>query len=98
MPEKKEEEEEEVKKLKKKKDKREERRGKAVAGRLKQGAAGDAPGGGRRRVRRFAPRLPVTCLVSPQPPRPHPFSSFAQLSFRFSFFPLLRSGVYNSTL
>ena len=46
--------------MKRKEKKKEE--GKAEAGRLKQGAAGDAPGGGRRRVRRFAPRLPVTCL------------------------------------
>lgn len=58
---------------------RRERR-KTKAGRLKQGAAGDAPGGGRRRVRRFAPRLPVTCLSTP---RPHPFSSQNSLSFLF---------------
>lgn len=42
-------------------------------GRLKQGAAGDAPGGGRWRVRRFAPRLPVTC---PGSTTPRPISLF----------------------
>lgn len=57
-------------------------------GRLKQGAAGDAPGGGRRRVRRFAPRLPVTCPDS----NPRPISRRGTLfrsvsSFLFSFPP-----------
>lgn len=84
-----EEEKETAKKVKKKEkrirqDKREKERrkkGKAKAGRLKQGAAGDAPGGGRRRVRRFAPRLPVTCLsLNPSPPPNHLFVEFSFVS------------------
>lgn len=58
-------------------------------GRLKQGAAGDAPGGGRRRVRRFAPRLPVTCpRLQPLVPSPGPrgtlFRSVSSFFFLFS--------------
>jgi len=47
----------------------------------KMGAAGDAPGGGRWRVRRFAPRLPVTC---PDSTTPRPISLF--LSCRGNLF------------
>jgi len=62
-------------------------RRKMETGRLKQGAAGDAPGGGRWRVRRFAPRLPVTC---PGSTTPRPISLFlsrrGNLFFCFLFF------------
>lgn len=60
-------------------------------GRLKQGAAGDAPGGERRRVRRFAPRLPVTCLGSPQPLVRSLFLSFVAALFFVRFPPFFFS-------
>src|SRR5436190_20609093 len=70
-------------------------------GRLKQGAAGDAPGGGRLPVRRFAPRLPVTCpdFTTPRPitlslSRALSLSLVhleAILSFSFDFFLFFRS-------
>lgn len=60
-------------------------------GRLKQGAAGDAPGGGRWRVRRFAPRLPVTCPDSTTPGPSLSFSLVVIIFFFVRFLPFFQS-------
>lgn len=64
-------------------ERRRRERRKMETGKLKQGAAGDAPGGGRWRVRRFAPRLPVTC---PDSTTPRPISLFPSRRDNLFFF------------